>query len=185
LGLIACGSLVLLLFLGFLRFLLCILGSEGGRGFLDRLVVLVEGLRRDTIHNVGFLETREIFLIHDFHKLQLDSLEFFAELVTAEVDNLVETALLLCVALTDTIVKDQHITLNRADSLILNLHLVPCGLLDTFTKKFKFKGGLFGLLADLLANLLTFLIDILSAFNINDEIITLQFLNIGDFFVFS
>ena len=46
--------------------------------------------------------------------------------------------------------------------------------MHTFAQQLKLESGLLGLLADLFAYLLAFLVDLLSALNINDEIVALK-----------
>jgi hypothetical protein len=57
--------------------------------------------------------------------------------------------------------------------------------LHSLTQKLKLESGLLSFLADLIAYLLAFLIDMLSALNINDEIVALKFLDFRHLLILS
>ena len=88
-------------------------------------------------------------------------------------------------SLSDAIVIHEHVALDLAECFVLYLHLVPGALLHSLTQKLKLESGLLSLLADLIAYLLAFLIDMLSALNINDEIVALKFLDFRHLLILS
>ena len=72
---------------------------------MNTLIFIIDRLGSDSVHDVFFLESREVFFFHNFLELCLKSLELFSEFIAAEVNYLIKFALFFGISLADSVVE--------------------------------------------------------------------------------
>ena len=149
-------------------------------GCLSNGVIIQKlGLSSDSVLDVVF-EATEVRFVDHVRQLLLHSFNFLSDFNLPLTDQGSEAALLSVTPLADGVVEDELVALNGLAALALDVHLVPSAVFASLLEQLHRETRHLALLADVCAQVVTLLLQVGLAGDVDHEVVPVELLNVGD-----